>query len=246
MRSLFILAGVVAVAAAVWWAEPRRFAGEEAAVAVSDAPPAAAPAAAMGAHANSSVASAASADGTVTISDAMGLTLDAARLFQLGFAGGLVVDADTRASIEALVNALPPEPSAQDMERLERTLRAGLPKEEAEKAYKLVNGYRSYTRDVQREMMPQGIPQTRAEAAAFFDQMDNVKRRHFDAATAQALFGNDDRYARLSMEASFVEQDAALSPEQKKQAIEALRAQLPADKQDLIPLPQPAASQPGS
>ncbi|HET7794663.1 MAG TPA: lipase secretion chaperone [Rhizobacter sp.] len=243
MRALLILAGA-AVVASVWWAQPWRSEADDAAAAVGPAP-AASPALVAG-PSTSSTATGGAADGAVTISDAMGLTMDAARLFQLGFGGGLVVDADTRASIEALVNALPPEPSAQDLERLERTLRAGLPKEEAEKAYKLVNGYRSYTREVQREMMPLGIPQTREQAAAFFDQMDSVKRRHFDGATAQALFGDDDRYARLSMEASFVQMDGALSPDQKRQAIEALRAQLPADKREMIPPFDAAASQPSS
>ena len=244
MRALLILAGA-AVALGLWWAAPWRSEAEPPVTAVTDpAVPVTQPA--TGAARPSGAGAVGQADEAVTISDAMGLTLDAARLFQLGFGGGLVVDADTRASIEALVNSLPSEPSAQDMARLERTLRAGLPREEAEKAYKLVTGYRSYTRDVQREMMPQGIPGTRAEAAAFFDQMDNVKRRHFDDATAQALFGSDDRYARLSMEAGFVLQDASLSDEQKKQAIDALRAQLPADRRDIIPPHEAAASQPAS
>ncbi len=176
----------------------------------------------------------------------MGLTLDASRLFELGFAGGLVIDRATRASIEALVNSMPPEPTAQDLEKLERTLQAGLPAPDAAKAFKLIGDYRAYTKEVQHDMLPQGIPKTADEARAFFSQMEDVKRRHFDDATASALFGADDRYAQLVMEASLVQLDANLTAEQKSKAVDDLRSQLPADRKELIPLGEPAeaASQP--
>lgn len=184
----------------------------------------------------------------VTVSDAMGATMDAARLFELGFAGGLVIDRDTRASIEALLNSLPEDLSDKDLERLERTLREGLPKEDAEKAFKLINDYRDYTQEVRDVMQPKGIPTSMEEAKAFFDQMEAVKRRHFDETTANALFGQADTHARLTMEAMFVQQDNALTPEQKNAQLDALRAQLPADQQSLIPkyVPDSAASQPAS
>lgn len=182
----------------------------------------------------------------VTVSDAMGATMDAARLFELGFAGGLVIDKDTRASIEALLNSMPEDLSEADLARLERTLREGLPKEDAEKAYKLITDYRGYTQDIRDEMQPKGIPNNMQEARVFFDQMEAVKRRHFDDATANALFGQADHYARLSMEAMFVQQDASLTDEQKKAQLDALRAQMPADQKSLIPDVVPAASQPAS
>jgi hypothetical protein len=243
-RALLIFAGVALVVAA-WWAASGSNNESEAR---SDPAVASAPGAQPSTRASAGRGGR-SDDGSwaVTVSDAMGLTLDASRLFELGFGGGLVIDGDTRASIEAVVNALPPEPDAQDMERLERTLRAGLPKDEAEKAYKLITNYRDYARDVPLEMMPLGPPKNREEAKAFFDQMDLVKRRYFDGNTAEALFGLDDRYARLSTEAGFVQQDEALTVAQKKAALEALRAQLPADKRDaIIPLPEPVASPPAS
>lgn len=201
---------------------------------------------AVASRARPASAAGAAAPWAVTVSDAMGLTLDASRLFQLGFAGGLVIDADTRASIEAVINSMPDPPSADDLARLERTLREGLPREDAEKALKLMTDYRHYTADVRNEMQPKGIPNSMEEARAFFDQMDAVKRRHFDDATANALFGQADNHARLTMEAMFVQQDTGLSPEQKKERLDALRAQLPPDQKSLIPGAEPAASQPGS
>lgn len=236
------LAGALGVVALAYWllrtpAEPEP-SPEAAAAAVAQA-------AATGGRQAASGAGGA-APWAVTVSDAMGTTMDAARLFELGFAGGLVIDKNTRASIEALLNSMPEDLSEADMARLERTLREGLPKEDAEKAYKLITDYRGYTQDIRDEMQPKGIPSNMQEARAFFDQMEAVKRRHFDDATANALFGQADHYARLSMEAMFVQQDASLTDEQKKSQLDALRAQLPPDQRSLIPEAVPAASQPTS
>lgn len=201
---------------------------------------------AAGSRAVEAAGRAASAAWPVMVSDAMGLTLDASRLFELGFAGGVVIDADTRASLEAIINSMPEDPSAADLERLERTLRQGLPREDAEKAFELFKNYRAYTAEVRREMEPQGIPANMGEANAMFDQMEAMKRRHFGEATATALFGQHDANARITMEAMFVEQDSSLTPEQKKARLDALRARLPADQRSLIPQEAGAAGEPAS
>lgn len=182
------------------------------------------------------------ADAAFAIRDASGLTLDAARLFELGFAGGLVIDKDTRAVIEAVLNSMPERPSEQDLQRLERTLREGLPREDAEKAMQLFSSYRDYTADVRQQMEPAGIPRNLQEMNAFFDQVESLKRRHFDEATSNALFGHHDAHARVTMEAMFVEQDSSLTLERKKERLDALRAKLPADQQSLIPQPASAGA----
>ncbi|WOB09341.1 lipase secretion chaperone [Piscinibacter gummiphilus] len=187
-------------------------------------------------------ASAAAASSSVMVADASGATLDAARLFELGFAGGLVIDRDTRAVIEAVLNSMPEHPSAADLQRLERTLREGLPREDAERALKLFGSYRDYTADVRQQMEPLGVPRNLQEMNAFFDQMEAIKHRHFDTATAQALFGAADMHARVSMEAMFVDQDPSLTLEQKKQRLDELRARLPPEQQSLIPQPSQPAS----
>ena len=250
MNNRLVIAGALAVlvGGGAWWA----LSGDEASpardmVASQTSPGAGASTGTH--HAGAAPAAPANPNAAVTVTDSMGATLDAARLFELGFGGGLVIDRNTLGSIEAVVNSMPDPPSEQDLARLERTLREGLPKDDAEKAFKLFKDYRSYTTDVRQEMMPKGIPSTVAEAHKFFDEMDAVRRRHFDDATANALFGKDDHYARLTMVASLVEQDPKLSAEQKKEQIDALRNQLPADQRSLIPDPaaaSSAASQPGA
>jgi lipase chaperone LimK len=195
-----------------------------------------------GTPADTQAGAAAGGPSAVVVHDASGTTLDAARLFELGFAGGLVIDRDTRAVIEAVLNSMPEQPSAEDLQRLERTLREGLPREDAERAIKLFGSYRSYTADVRQQMEPLGVPRNLQEMNAFFDQMDTIKRRHFDEGTAQALFGAADMHARVSMEAMFVDQDTSLTLEQKKRRLDELRAKLPPEQQSLIPQPAQPAS----
>lgn len=180
-----------------------------------------------------------------SIATAMG-SLNAAMLFDLSYGGGLMIDRSTRSSIEALINAMPENPSKDDLARLEHELRAGLPKEAAEKAFKLFTDYSAYRQDVQREIQPKGIPTSLQEANQFFDQMEAFKRSRFDAATADAIFGKHDEYARLTMEAMFVQQDTGLTPAQKTQRLDALRAKLPADQQSLIPREAEPAKTPAS
>lgn len=227
----------VAVGYRVWTPEP-----PDAAPLASTAPHAAGTPRGPAHEPSGASASAAPSSSSVMVADASGATLDAARLFELGFAGGLVIDRDTRAVIEAVLNSMPEQPSADDLQRLERTLREGLPREDAERALKLFGSYRDYTADVRQQMEPLGVPRNLQEMNAFFDQMEAIKQRHFDAATAQALFGAADMHARVSMEAMFVDQDPSLTLAQKKQRLDELRAKLPPDQRSLIPEPSQPAS----
>lgn len=167
--------------------------------------------------------------------DMLGTKLDAARLFDLGFAGGLTIDRDTRAALEALSIAMPAEASDGDMQKLESTLRKGLPPEDAEKAIKLFHNYRGYQADMKLELPSLGAPGSPEASDAYFDRVVQVQRKHFDDATAKALFGQDMQNARLGSLAGIINRDSGLSPAQRKEQLDALRALLPADQRDLIP-----------
>jgi lipase chaperone LimK len=184
-----------------------------------------------------------SSDSSGIVIDIGGTQFDAARLFDLGFAGGLNIDQETRSTLDTLLIAVPDETSAQDTEKLERSLRNGLPKDDAEKAIKLFQGYRAYLADMKIEGEQLGIPETPAATDAYFDKLAQIQRRHFDAATAAGLFGQENMNARLTMQASFVSNDPALSLGEKKERLQALRAQLPAELHRLIPEPEAAPAQ---
>jgi len=172
--------------------------------------------------------------------DVMGSRLDASRLFDIGFAGGLNIDQQTRSTLDTLLTNMSDTPAAQEVEKLEWTLRNGLPKDDAEKAIKMFHGYRAYLGDMRGEMQQLGIPDTPAAANAYFDQLASMQRRHFDETTATALFGQENQNARLVMQASFITQNQALSPSEKAEQLDQLRAQLPQEQRDLIPNAEPA------
>jgi hypothetical protein len=166
--------------------------------------------------------------------DPMSTHFDAARLFEIGYAGGLKLDADTRRRLDDVLSSLPENPGPADMERLERTLREGLPREDAEQALGLITDYRGYVTDVRHDLANNGIPSDRAAVDAMFGRLSATQNRRFDSETAQALFGEQMRDGRVVMEAALVSQDTALSWDQKKERLDALRAQLPASKQNSI------------
>jgi lipase chaperone LimK len=237
-RIVVVLACVLAVLAAAWW-----MAGPE------HEPVEVAPAAAPGAVADMQAAAPRGAraragnDPNSVVIDIDGAQLDAARLFDLGFAGGLNIDRETRSTLDALLIAMPDEPAAEDIEKLEQTLRNGLPKEDAEKAIKMFHGYRAYQADMKTEAQQLGIPETPQATDEYFDKLALIQRRHFDDATAASLFAQENLNARLTMQASFISNDPALSLGEKKERLDALRAQLPADLRGLIPEPEAPPAQ---
>ena len=231
---MFALVGVAALLAAVgWWfsTSPR---GESS----LPAEPTSAGAAATG-GVSRPVVSGIDNSKVVEI-DMMGNKLDASRLFDLGFAGGLNIDHETRSVLDTLLTNMSDTPEAQEIEKLEWTLRNGLPKDDAEKAIKMFHGYRAYLGDMHGEMQQVGIPDTPAAANAYFDQLALLQRRHFDDATASALFGQENQNARLVMQATFINQNEALSASEKNEQLEQLRSQLPPERRDIIPIAEPA------
>lgn len=174
--------------------------------------------------------------------DVLGTRMDVSRLFQLGFGGGLNVDADTRATLDTLMLQMSDPPTPEETAKLEYTLRQGLPKEEAEKALKLLQGYRSYQVDLRSEGAQLAIPETAESVDDYFAKVALIQRRHFDDGTASALFGQDLRNARAVMMAAVIDQNPNLSLAQKKEQIDALRATLPPDQRGIVPEPSEGAA----
>jgi len=231
---IFALLGVAAVLAAVGW----RFSSAPSGESPLPAEPTAAGAAASGGVARPVVSG--SDNSQVVEIDMMGTRLDASRLFDLGFAGGLNIDQETRSTLDTLLMNMSDTPAAKEIEKLEWTLRNGLPKDDAEKAIKMFHGYRAYLGDMKGEVLQLGIPDSPTAANAYFDQLALLQRRHFDDATASALFGQENQNARLVMQAAFITQNEALSPAEKNEQLDRLRAQLPPEQRDIIPAAEPA------
>lgn len=166
---------------------------------------------------------------------------DAVSRFEIGYAGGVLVNEDTRRVLEMVASNSGEPANEVDLQKFEAALAKNLPHEEVSRIMSLTRGYLAYSVEMNKEVPVTGVPESLAEVDATMSRIDGIRRRHFDAGTQQALFGPHDRYARLVAEAGFVERDPVLTGEQKIARLSALRAQLPAEQQALISAPPPSA-----
>lgn len=170
---------------------------------------------------------------------------DPANVFELGHNGGLVVDPTTLTSLDRLQASLGDNPTAEDHARLEKQLRDGLPKADADKAIKLLQGYRAYSQDMRTDVMNLGIPQTREEADKVLERMTALQTRHFDRDSAEAMFGAQNRLSKAVLDAALIQMDTSLTNEQKKERLAAVRATMPPEQRNAIPdVPAEPASAP--
>lgn len=226
--------GLVAVVAA--WL------GTDALPPAADASPAPAP------HAAAAAAARPAAVPTLPPRAAAAPQDDPARVFDIGFAGGLIVDPSTLASLDALQSLVGENPSPDALARLEYQLRQGLPREAADQAIALFNGYRGYSAAMRQQMGTlTAVPQTRGEVEALAARLEALQARHFDAESADSLFSAQNRLSRATLEAMLVQSDPRLSEPAKRARIDALRASLPeAQRGAIAELPTAPAAVPGA
>lgn len=151
----------------------------------------------------------------------------AARLLELGVAGDLNVDANTRGALDVLLASLGNPPRAAELQGLEEALRRAMPGEAATQAMALVRRYAGYTGAAAADSAGQQAPTTLEELKTLLDKTIALRRKHFDAATAQALFGAEEALSRHALAVQAIEADPQLSYAEKTARIKALREQLP-------------------
>jgi len=151
----------------------------------------------------------------------------AARLLELGVAGDLSVDANTRGALDVLLTSLGTPPTAAELQGLEDALRRAMPGEAATQAMALVHRYADYTNAAAADSAAQQAPTTPDELKALLDKTIALRRKHFDADTAQALFGAEEALSRHALAVQAIEADPQLSYAEKTARIKTLRDQLP-------------------
>lgn len=165
---------------------------------------------------------------------------EAARLFELGVAGDLSLDMHTRSALDLLLATLGPNPSADDLQRLEDALRRSMPGAAATQAMALVRRYEAYHRAATADSATHQAPTTPAELQALLDKTMALRRQHFDEATARALFGAEEEQTRTDMAVNALQADTRLSALERATQIQALRERSPRDLPGLH-APEPAA-----
>ena len=152
---------------------------------------------------------------------------DPARLFDLGVAGDLRLDLDTKAALALLVAELGPDPTGERLAALDATLRSGLPREAADQALALMQAWRRYAHEADAATAARTPPDHLDAWARLLDDEAALRRRHFDAATAQALFGAQETWARYTLAARRIAGDPPLGETDRAAGLVALRAALP-------------------
>jgi lipase chaperone LimK len=168
---------------------------------------------------------------------------DPARMFDLGLAGDLRVDLETKAALDLIDAELGQNPTAEAVAALERSLRSGLPRDAANQAIAMVHAYRAYTQARATSAALQRPPQSAEEMRQLLEQEAALRRRHFDPGTSQALFGVQEAYSQYTLDAQAVESDPRLSAVEKARRIHELRSALPGEVAELEPALSPQVSE---
>jgi lipase chaperone LimK len=153
-----------------------------------------------------------------------GSPLDAARLFDLGFAGGVTLDERTRSALQVALAELPRRPSAQELERFEWRLRSGLPRHEADTVLDLLRRWRAYQADESRLLAAQ--PADARALDALQQRLQALRRQHFGAEVAERLFGTEEALAQHRRQVLAIEHDPALDAATRQARLSALRQAL--------------------
>lgn len=153
--------------------------------------------------------------------DLGGSPLDAARLFDMGFAGGVTLDERTRSALQVALSELPRPASAQDLERFEWRLRSGLPRHEADVVLDLLRRWRAYQADEARLLAER--PADARALDALEQRLAALRRRHFGDEVAERLFGTEEALARYRRQALAVEHDPTLDAATRQARLAALR-----------------------
>lgn len=147
-------------------------------------------------------------------------------VFALDGNGELVLDASTAIRLDLLLADLPAQPTMPEMQQIEERAKEGLPQEAARKALRVLDDYLAYRR-AESELEAQARSGAPLAAQAMLDKLAALRREHFGAQVAHALFAAAEAQARFGIQATYIEADPALSRQEKTQRIAALRQALP-------------------
>lgn len=217
-RALLALAGIaLVVLAATLLVDARR--GRVGAPDVASAPPPSAPGAASPGGLSPGEAGDALPPPPGSLADTEpdgDLALDAA--------GHLVPTPSALRLFDYFLSATGEEPPELIRARIVAEIRRRVGEPAAGEAEALLDRYLAYRAEAQA-LTTEGSPP--AELERRLQWIRELRRKHFGAETAAALFGEEERITELALERRRIVSDATLSPEERERRLEAIEAQLP-------------------
>ncbi|MEE3010382.1 MAG: lipase secretion chaperone [Alloalcanivorax venustensis] len=131
--------------------------------------------------------------------------------------GRLQVNARVREDLDALFMARGTRLDGQQFETLRRRITAGLPDDRARQVLDVVERYYHYSnvyRDLGDTFRYLG---TEEEMSRGLRQLHNLRRDYLGADLAEALFGEEERMMRVTLENMRIQSDPALTEAQKRE-----------------------------
>jgi hypothetical protein len=131
--------------------------------------------------------------------------------------GRLQVDARVREDLDALFMARGTRLDGEQFETLRRRITAGLPDDRARQVLDVVERYYHYSnvyRDLGDTFRYLG---TEEEMSRGLRQLHNLRRDYLGADLAEALFGEEERMMRVTLENMRIQSDPALTEAQKRE-----------------------------
>ena len=148
--------------------------------------------------------------------------------------GALIVDADGRfvptpsalALFDYYLSATGEEPGAQLRARIVAEIDRRLAGPAASEAIAFLDRYLAYRADAARTVADERVAAS-ADLERRLQWIRELRRKHFGAELAAALFGDVERATELALEQRRIAADASLSDAEKRARLDALEAQLP-------------------
>lgn len=148
-------------------------------------------------------------------------------VFRIDENGNLVLDGDTRIRLDILVSALPKNATSHELQAIEASAVAGLPKQAAQQALRVLNTYIRYL-SAETELNAGLANGNASSPEEMFNKVIALRRQHLGAQVADALFAAQETHDRYGIQIAMMEMDQKLTAQDKLARIEALQRALPA------------------
>lgn len=146
-------------------------------------------------------------------------------------AHNLIVTEGVRRRFDYFLAALGEEDFNVIRARLAAHLQKALSARAARQAWALFEDYLGYRAELRGLPEHDGATENMRESLR---ARQALRQRWFDAATTEAFFGFEDRYAEFALDRRSILDDEALSQVQREQRLAALTASLPDDLQEMV------------
>lgn len=140
--------------------------------------------------------------------------------------GHLVPEPDTLALFDYFLSASGEEPPAVIRRRILDRIHDELGEPAAAEAQALLDRYLGFREALRALVTSSEVPR---DLERRWQWLRELRRAHFGAATAEALFGREEDRVRVDLERRRVAMDAGLTPAERSSRLEALEAELPED-----------------